>query len=345
VTGRRLGFALLAAAALLTGAARAQEGALRVCTTVPDLGSLVREVGGEEVDVTVFVKGTEDPHFIDPRPSFVRALSRADLFVHVGLELESGWVPPLLQSARNRRVTLGAPGWLDASTGLSPLEVPVLGTDRSAGDVHFAGNPHYLTDPLEGLRVARLVRDRLSALRPERMAYFDRRLSRFEKRVHEALVGETLAARYDTAKLAALHEYGRLAEFLETQGESGDLGGWLGVLVGHAGTRAVADHKLWPYFARRFGLDVVGHLEPKPGIPPTTGHLSELIRQMRTTEVPLVLASPYYDPRHARFVSEKTGARVVEMAHQVGAVPAARDYLATVDYNVRTLSGALRGGG
>jgi ABC-type Zn uptake system ZnuABC Zn-binding protein ZnuA len=334
------------AALLLTLAGSNAQGAsapLKVAATVPELGSLVREVGGDQVEVTVFARGTEDPHFVEAKPSFVKVLSQADLFIQVGMENEMGWVPLLVQNAGNPNVLPGAKGFLEASTVITPLDVPTGKVDRSLGDVHAAGNPHFLTDPLNGLKVAALIRDKLLELRPDQRASFEQRYQALRQRLGVALVGETLAKKYDFEKLAVLYEHGRLADFLKQQGDDGKLGGWLGMMLPYYGTKVVADHNVWPYFARRFGVVMVGFMEPKPGIPPTTRHLSELVNTMRAEQVKLVIGVPYYDPRHAQFISRNTGATVVNMAHQVGARPGTDDYISMIDYNVRSLAAALRG--
>jgi ABC-type Zn uptake system ZnuABC Zn-binding protein ZnuA len=332
---------------LLGGPALAQGDGqpLRVAVTVPELGSLVREIGGDRVVVTVFAKGTEDPHFVEAKPSFIKTLSEADLFVEMGMEMEIGWAPVLLQNARNGKVLPGARGFLDTSTVISPLDVPSGIVNRALGDVHPAGNPHYLLDPINGLRVARLIRDKLIELRPERQQYFDERYGAFRQRLGAALVGEALARKYDVEKLALLFEAGKLAGFLKSQGEESLLAGWFGSMMPYRGTKVVADHNMWPYFARRFDISVIGFLEPKPGLPPTTKHLNELIESMRAQRVKVILANPYFDPRFAQFVAERTGAQVVNMAHQVGARAGTNDYISMLDYDVKQLAGGLRGRG
>jgi len=345
-TSRLLASGCLLISLLLAGPiAYAQEAtrSIQVCATVSDLGSLVREVGGDRVSVTVFVKGTEDPHFVEAKPSFIKALSQCDLYIQTGMDSEIGWAPVLLQNARNGAVLPGAPGYLDASKVITPLEIPTGPTDRSMGDVHPLGNPHYLVDPLNGLKVARLIRDKLIELRPDHKAYFDNRYASFSKRLGAALVGEKLARKYDVEKLALLFERGRLGAFLKQQGEEALLGGWLGLMLPYYGAKSVDDHNIWPYFTRRFGIQLIGHMEPKPGIPPTTSHLRALVERMRAEGVRLVLAAAYYDPRHARFISEHTGARVVNLANQVGAREGADDYLRMFDYNIRQLTAALGG--
>lgn len=327
--------ALAAVCFLFTATAHAAP--LKVCATLPDLGSLVREVGGPDVALTVFAKGTEDPHFVETLPSFVKALSEADLLVVMGLDFEIGMMPVLVQGARNPTASPGGRGYVDASTVIQPLEVPSAPVDRSMGDVHPYGNPHYLTDPLNGLRVARLLRDRFAAVRPEDRSFFEGRYADFRSRLAKAMVGDALAAKYDFEKLATLIEYGRLDAFLDQQGDGDRLAGWLARMQAHPHAKVVDDHNIWTYFARRFSLDVVGHMEPRPGIPPTTRHLGELVERMRAEHVRVILAAAYYDPRHAQFLAAETGAKVVPLANQVGSRPGADDYLSMIDYNVRTL--------
>lgn len=317
---------------------------LRICATVPELGSLAEAVGGAEVTVTVFTKGTESPHFTVPKPSFVKALNACDAYVQVGLELEIGWAPALLQNARNAAVLPSGAGFIDASTAVAVLGVPNGTIDRSMGDVHPGGNPHYLLDPLNGLRVAALLRDRFSTLRPEAKQHFSERYDAFRQRLGVALVGEALSRKYDFEKLTLLAEHGRLVDFLDSQGETALLSGWLAVLRPHAGAKVVAEHDAWIYFSARFGVEVIAFLEPIPGVPPTTSHLGTVIERMRTEQVGVVLTTAYYDPRYARFVSEKTGAAVVAIAHQVAARPGTDDYLAMIDYNVTQLAMALDAG-
>ena len=315
---------------------------LAVCATVPELGSIVREVGGDRVSVEVFTKPTEDPHFTPARPSLIKALNQCDLLVQVGMELEVGWLPLLLKNGRNAAVLPGGVGFLDASTAITPLDVPTGTIDRSMGDVHPYGNPHYLLDPVNGMLVAGLVHDKLASLRPESQGYFDERYAAFRGALASGLVGAKLAAKYDVEKLALLAEHGKLVEFLRGQGEDRDLGGWLGAVAPDFGAKVIDDHPMWPYFARRFGLVVAGHLEPKPGIPPTTKHLAEIVALVKSEGIRVVLASAYYDPRHAAFVAEQTGAKVLAMANQVGARPGTDTYVGFVDYNVKQVADALR---
>ena len=325
---------------------RAEEGnqPLRVVVTLPDLADITKAVGGDKVTVNALVKGTEDPHNAEAKPSYIKLLSQADLFIQVGMELEVGYVPPLIQNASNAAIANGGRGFLDISVSITPLEVPTSQVDRSMGDVHPFGNPHYLLDPVNGLKAARLIREKLVALRPASRDSFEAGYDAFRKKLGAALVGEKLAEKYDVEKLAILAEHGKLQEFLKSQGDEPLLGGWFGTLAPFYGTKAVGDHNLWPYFAQRFGLVMVGYLEPKPGIAPSTKSLAEMVGRMKSEGVKVVLASPYFDPRHAQFVAEKSGARVVTMGHQVGAHEGCETYLALIDHNVHELAAALGAG-
>jgi ABC-type Zn uptake system ZnuABC Zn-binding protein ZnuA len=210
------------------------------------------------------------------------------------------------------------------------------------GDVHPFGNPHYLLDPVQGLKVAQFLRDTLVALRPQQRASFEARYTAFRQRLGAALVGEALAKKYDAEKLAVLFAHQKLGPFLQAQGDASLLAGWFGHLLPYTEVKAVADHNAWTYFAQRFRIHMIGFLEPRPGVPPSTKHLQELIRTIQAQGVKLILASSYYDPRHAQFVAQQTGARIVPLANQVGAREGTEDYLGMVDYNVRQLLTALR---
>ena len=278
---------------------------LRVFTTVPDLAALAKRVGGEHVDVFSMVEGREDAHFAEPKPSFIKKLADADVYIAVGLELEDAYAPVLLQSSRNASVAAGAPGHIIAAEAVPDLIGASGPVTRARGDVHTGGDPHFLVDPLAGVAVADRIRRRLATIAPAHADDFSRNYEAFQAEVK---------ARLD---------------------------GWLARMAPHRGTRVVDDHAMWAYFARRFGLEIVGHLEPFPGIPPTTKHLAELVERMRVEQVRVIIASPYYDLRHANKVAAATGAAVARLTHQTGGMPGSDDYLAMVDYNVGAIIEAI----
>ena len=346
-----LAVAVLTAASVRAAASiqAADDEPIVACTSTPDLAALVREIGGPLVQVTSLVKGPQDAHHLEARPSFVRRLRSADLYVENGLELESAWSPVLLRASRNPRIAPGADGYLDASVAIRALAVPRGPVDRSEGHVHTRGNPHYLLDPIRGLRVARALRDRLADLRPEGAETFRRRYLEFEARLAAALFGAPLAQKYgkERSKLIELLRRGgrkKFVEYLESQDEAKLLGGWIGRTAPLAETRVLADHDLWIYFADRFDIRVAGLLEPKPGLTPTTKHLAGLVKLARKDRIRALLLAPYFDERHARFMERHAEVKPVPMAHQVGARDGTSDYIGWIDYNVTAIERALQGG-
>jgi ABC-type Zn uptake system ZnuABC Zn-binding protein ZnuA len=316
--------------------------ALEICVTTTDLASIVESVGGDAVRITSFTKGRQDPHFVDARPSFVKALSRADLIFVSGLDLEAGWLQQIVDAARNDRTRPGSPGWVDASTAITPLGQITTAVDRSAGDVHPRGNPHYLLDPVNGVLVARLVRDRLAQSRPADKERFAKACRTFETTIAERLLGKRLVAAWpdragDLIDLLARRGTARFRAFLAEQRQEELLGGWLADVKPIERRAVIADHDLWPYFAHRFEIRVVAFLEPKPGIPPTTKHLGEVVERARDEKAGAVLMSPYFNERHARFISDRTGLAALPMAHQAGARDKTDAYADMVDYNVRQI--------
>lgn len=332
---------LLAGALARPAAAAAPPETLRVVASTPDLDSLARTIGGPRVLGFSLAGGAQDPHELELRPHFIRELDRADLFLLVGFGLEDAWLGRLLGAVKNPRVQPGAPGHLSLDGGVRPLEGAAgQGIPHSN---HEEGNPHYLLDPLEGLRAAAEIRDRLAALRPAWKDEFQRRFEEFRLALGVWLVGEACAKADDLGELALKLEHAR-GDALDALLKDHPIGGHLAALAPHRGRLIVGDHDLWPYFARRFGLEILGYLEPSPGVPPTTKHLQELIGRMKGQDVKILLSSPYFDPQHARFVGRATGARIVPMAHQTGARRGTDTYLEMVKYNGARLLEALAAG-
>ncbi len=338
---RRSALALMAGWMALTGmggvAADSME-PLRVVCSTPDLESLAKTVGGKRVVTFCFSKGPEDPHTIELKPSFVRELDRADIYLQVGLGIENAWLEDLMKGVRNAAVKPGGKGNLNLGMGVRPLEG--LEGKPVPGSFHEEGNPHYFLDPVEGLKAARAIRDRLVALRPAFRADFEKAYETFRLALGTWLAGEECAKNDDVEALALKLEVLKPSEIAAFQKEHA-LGGFLGSLMTYRGRRIVGDHDLWPYFARRCGLEILGYLEPSPGVPPTTKHLQELIGKMKEQQVKVILTNPYFEPRHAAFVGRATGAVAVPMAHQTGARPGTDDYLAMLQYNGKQLIEAL----
>jgi zinc/manganese transport system substrate-binding protein len=279
--------------------------ALHVVTSLPDLASLAAAIGGDRVETFALAKGYQDPHFVDAKPSFVLKLARADLLIVAGLELEIGYLPPLIDQSRNGRIQPGGPGYLDASTGCEVLNRPTGVVTRAMGDVHPYGNPHYWTDPENGRVIARSIAARLAELDPAGKPSFDANLAAFEKR---------LAAKVDEWET-------RMAPF--------------------AGAKVITFHDSWPNFAKRFKLVVAGTVEPKPGIPPSPSHTLEIINLMITERIPAILVEPYFDSKTPDAIAAKAGATVVTLYPSVGGLPEIRDYFDLFDRDVAALVEAL----
>ena len=282
------------------------QGKLNVVTTTEDLGSLAREVGGDKVSVTALAKGYQDPHFVDPKPSFILAVSRADVLIVVGRELEIGWLPPLLTSSRNGKIQLGGKGYLDASQNVRILEIPTGQITRAMGDVHPLGNPHYWLEPGNGRRIAQAIRDKLTEVSPANASYFAQRYGDFDMRLSAA----------------------------EKR--------WDATLAPYKGTKLVTFHRSWPNFMERWGLDVIGYVEPKPGIPPSPQHSLEVIDAMKQQGAKLIIVEPYFDLKTPQSIATQVGGKVLVLAPSVGGTKEATDYIQLFEYDVTQLAAAFK---
>jgi zinc/manganese transport system substrate-binding protein len=291
--------------AAVAPSARAQA-RLNVMATTQDLASIAAEVAGDRATVEAIAKGYQDPHFVEAKPSFILKLQKADLLIAVGRELEIGWLPPLQQQSRNSKIQVGADGYLDASLAAQILEIPSGQITRAMGDVHPLGNPHYWMDPENGKRIAKEVADKLSRLRPNDKAYFDARLADFTARVSE---GQKR---------------------------------WAAAMAPYKGTKMVTYHRSFPNFAERFGLDIVGYVEPRPGIPPTPQHTLDLINEMKRQNIKLVIVEPYFDLKTPQAIGRETGAQVLVVPPSVGGVKEATDYLKLFDYDISLIVDAIK---
>ena len=325
-------------AAAVDSGAKPVKSALSVCATTPELASLVRAVGGDEVEVSTLAGGVEDPHAVTPSPALAASLRRARLLVVNGLGLEDRWLPVLLAQGASTSLRPGGRGYLDASRAVQAMEVPEDDAARAAAGTHPLGNPHYLLDPVNGLRVADAIRAALEALRPGSRRALTERYEAFRARLGAAMVGQRLASKYPVDKLADLYASGRLEAFLEAQHERALLEGWFASRPESTTTRVIADHDVWPYFARRFHVSVQGALEPRCGVSPTRAHAKELLAMMRRGTDEPILSLPYFHSDEIGFVAKGSGSRVVPVAHQAGARPGTGDYVDLIDYDLRALA-------
>jgi zinc/manganese transport system substrate-binding protein len=287
-------------------AAVAQADKLDIVTTTSDLASIAGEIAGKQATVFSLAKGFQDPHFVEPKPSFLMQLKKADLLVVVGLDLEAGWLPGLLDQSRNAKIRPGASGYLDVSQGVEILDRPTGAVNRSMGDVHAMGNPHYWLDPGNAVRIGIQIANRLKQLDPKDATEYDNRLNAFKKKIHEANQR------------------------------------WSKMLAPYRGTEIVTYHNSWPNFMKRHGLNVVGYVEPKPGVPPSPSHIFALVNLMKEQKVKAVLVEPYFDLKTPNSVAQRAGAKVVVMYPSVGGAKGLDDYVAVFDRNVNALIQALK---
>lgn len=281
---------------------------MSILTTTEDLKSIARAIGGDRVKVDSLARGCQDPHFVAAKPSFMIKAKNADLFIRVGLELEIGYEELIIDGSRNQKIRIGGPGHLDASEGVGLLEVPTTTkVDRSMGDVHPMGNPHYWLDPENARIMARNIAGRLSELSPEDAEYFMENLAAFDKKMDE-----------------------KMAE-------------WNKKMAPFKGKNIAIYHRSWPYFADRFGLVTACELEPKPGIPPSPAHLKEVIDMIRRDKIKVIIMEVFYDEKPARFVAAETGARVIIVPNSVGGTKEAKDYFSLMDTIIDKLVEGLKG--
>lgn len=284
------------------------QAALKLVTTTEDLAALARAVGGERVEVISLTPGTRDAHFNEPRPSLIRQLHKADLLLVIGAELEIGWLPPVLQGARNARVQPGAPGYLDLSATVGPLlDIPSGPVSRAAGHIHAQGNPHYWLNPQRGLRMAQAIAARLSELDGAHAAGYQRNLARFEQELQARLTG------------------------------------WQEAFKPLKDKPVLSYHRSWLYLAEAFDFRTAGEIEPKPGISPSAAHLTQLVDRIKAEGIGLLILEPYYERRSAAFLAEQTGIRVAVVPPSVGARPEIKNYFDLFDAIVAALreAGAL----
>jgi len=279
---------------------------INVVASLPDLAAMAREIGGDKVEVTCIGRPNEDPHYVQAKPSFIVTLNKADLLIENGLQLEIGWLPALVDQTRNAKIRVGAPGRVVAVEGVPLLEVPTEAVTRAMGDVHPGGNPHFTIDPERGKLVARNICEGMIRVSPQDADAFRANLDR-------------LLARIDSA----------LAECQK-------------VMEPYRGMKVVTYHKSLTYFCERFGLNEIGTIEPKPGIPPSPSHVTDLINQMKLENVKLILMEPWHERRTPDLVAQQTGAKVVEFPAQVGGDSDMPDYPSVCKGIVTRIAAALK---
>ena len=280
-------------------------GIIKVVTTTTDLKSITELIGGNKVSVSSIATGYQNPHFVDPKPSYIIGLSKADLFVTVGLDLETGWSPQLVASSRNTKIQKGAAGYVDASIGIGLLQVPTS-ANRAEGDIHIYGNPHYWLDPLNGKVIARNIANGLERIDPSNKSIYEANLQAFYKKIED-----------------------KMKE-------------WKAKMAPFKGSKIIAYHNEWVYFETRFGLDVVDFMEPKPGIPPSPSQLVKVIKEIKADNIKVIISSPYFTTSSSDVVSKQTGAKELTLATSVGGFESIKNYFDLFDYDINQLTTVLK---
>jgi len=316
---------------------------LNVVTTLPDYAFFARYVGGERVFVKSIVRGDQDAHFIRPKPSFATALREADVLIDTGLDLEL-WVQTVIDNSGNGKIRSGQPGYVSASAGMSLLEKPKT-MSRAEGGVHIYGNPHITCSPINMKIAAKNIATGLIKNDPEGKELYLQNLQRLHKEIDERLFGKKLVEMLGADTLYSLAEQDKLISFLQEQQFEGKplleyLGGWMKKMLPLRGTPIVTYHKNWIYFVKLFGLEEAGNVEPKPGIPPSAKHVTDLINLMKERNIRIILAANYFDEQQVRTVAARTDAEAVIVPLYVGGAEGVDDYFKLVDNWVEGLSKA-----
>ncbi|MEO6404802.1 MAG: metal ABC transporter substrate-binding protein [Ferruginibacter sp.] len=283
----------------------ATAGNIKVVTTTMDMKSIAELIGGNKVSVSSIATGYQNPHFVDPKPSYIISLSNADLFVTVGLDLETGWSPQLLSSSRNAKIQRGSAGYVDASQGVGLLQVPAS-VNRGEGDIHIYGNPHYWLDPLNGKVIARNIANGLERIDPSNKTFYEANLQSF---------------------------YGKIDQKLNE---------WNTKMAPYKGSKIIAYHNEWVYLERRFGLQIVDFMEPKPGIPPSPSQLVKVIKEVQANKIKVIISSPYFTTSSSDVVAKQTGVKELTLATSVGAFKTINNYFDLFDYDIAQIVAALK---
>ena len=318
---------------------------LNVVCTLPTLKALTEEVGGDHVDVTALAKGDQDPHFVTPTPVLMRKTREADLFIEMGFSLEM-WADEVVNGSGNTRIFRGTPGRVIAGKGISALEVPSVLT-RELGDIHPQGNPHVWLDPLLAKVIAENICDALKTADPVGADYYDSHKQDFLRRIDEALFGAELIRLLGIQKLTRLAWSGQLSSFLESNRYAGQplaarAGGWLKAAEPLRGVGVFEFHRVWVYFSRVFGIQLLGTIEERPGIPPGPQHMRQVTERIRAEKVPLILVDNFYDPALPNNIARQTGAQVVMLPNQVEGEQGIKTYFDLIDYLIREMTSALK---
>lgn len=330
---------------LAPAGARAQAKKVRVVATLPTLKALTDEVGGNRVDVIALAKGDQDPHFVTPTPVLMQRTRQAELFIENGFSLEL-WADQVANGSGNPKIFRGTPGRIIAGNGIAALEIPAVLT-REMGDIHPQGNPHVWLDPLLAKVEAGNIAEALKSIDPTGASTYESRKADFFRRIDEALFGGELLKLVGIQKLTRLTWSGDLHSFLQTNKIDGQpltakAGGWLKAAAPLRGLKAYEFHRVWAYFARVFGIQLVGTIEERPGIPPGPQHLLQVTERIKSEKIPLIMVDNFYDPAQPNSIARQAGAKVVLLPNQVEGEAGVKTYFDLMDHIIAKTTGALK---
>jgi ABC-type Zn uptake system ZnuABC Zn-binding protein ZnuA len=318
---------------------------INVVTTLSTYADLVKNIGGDKVDVKYIVQGDQDAHFVRPKPSYAVLLSHADLFVSTGLDLEL-WVPSLVDMSKNENIRSGQKGFVAAYDGIKLLDKPDV-LSRSEGGLHIYGNPHITTNPLNLKIIAENIAIGLEKIDPVNSDFYRSNSKILQEKIDKKTFGEDLVKLMGGALLTKLANNGTLIDFLSSKEYKGKkmidyLGGWMKEALPLRGKKIVAYHKNWIYFQEIFGIEIIGYVEPKPGIPPSPKHVEELVSEMKKHNVKVLLAANYFDENKVRRICEKVGAKPVIVPMFVGGAPDTENIYKLIDFWIGELNNAFK---
>jgi ABC-type Zn uptake system ZnuABC Zn-binding protein ZnuA len=296
---------ILVIAMLVGSSTVVNAGVIKVVTTTTDMRSITELIGGNKVSVSSIATGYQNPHFVDPKPSFIISLSNADMFVTVGLDLETGWSPQLVTSSRNNKIQKGSAGYVDASEGVTLYQVP-SSLNRGEGDIHIYGNPHYWLDPMNGKVIARNIANGLERIDPSNKAFYETNLKAFNTKIDDKVLE------------------------------------WQTKMAPYYGSKIIAYHNEWVYFETRFGLKIVDFMEPKPGIPPSPSQMVKVISEIKANSIKVIISSPYFTTSSSDIVTKQTGAKTLTLATSVGGFDSIKNYFDLFDYDIDHLIALLK---
>jgi len=328
---------LIVVLSIIVNISFANDGKIKVICSFSDYAAIAEQIAKDKADVEYIASGKQDPHFVAPKPSYAMQLNKADMWVTTGMDLE-GWSTTLLDKARNKNIIDGAIGFVGVSDGVKILQKVEKG-DRTEGDVHLMGNPHITTSPVNWKVIAKNITIGFKKVDPANTAFYEKNRDAFIKKVDNALFGQQLVEIFGGEMLTEMLLNHTLFEFLENEHEGVKLvdllGGWLKEALPFRNKDVIAYHKNWAYFADVFGLNVIGYIEPKPGIPPSAKHVQYMTNLIKEQDIKLMLVASYFEKKSPQMIESKTGIKALYLPLFTKSIEGVDDNFQLVDYWIK----------